>query len=98
MKIQILRLGMVLFTPIIICAGLGGSGAEKYADLQYSNSNYSYEETGSFAYDSCCKYDDAYLEKLRVNYNLEQLVADCGTEFEKVQAVTEWVSNIPVLP
>lgn len=94
MKSQMFKLGMVILTPFVICAGLAGCGAEKYADLEYSNESYSYEKTDSFQYDSWCRYDDAYLENLREDYSLDQLVADCGTEFEKVQAVTEWVSKL----
>ena len=96
MKSQILKLGALLLTPVLICSGLTGCGAKEKenADLKYPSQNYSYEETDSLQYDSWCRYDDAYLTRLREDYSLDQLVADCGTEFEKVQEVTEWVSNL----
>jgi hypothetical protein len=37
---------------------------------------------------------DAYLKELREKYKLDELVAGCTTDFEKVQAVTKWVNGL----
>ena len=62
--------------------------------MAYSNQRYSYDEEEVFSCDSWTRYDKEYLEKLKADYELEKLVANCGNDFERVQAVTEWVTNL----
>lgn len=73
---------------------LAGCGESEAADLQYPNKNYSYESSETYDCDAWCPYDESYLAKLRETYALEELVSDCKNDFEKVQKITEWVTNL----
>lgn len=55
---------------------------------------YSYEDFQALEFDTYCPYDEEYLKTLRDTYDLDSLTAGCETEFEKVQKVTEWVTNL----
>lgn len=98
MKIQLRKrmavLMSVLFAAVVIGVPVTGCGTKERADLTYPNKSYSYEEEKAGPVDSWCPYEEEYLQKLKEEYDLDALVADCETEFEKVQAVTEWVSNL----
>ena len=41
-----------------------------------------------------CKYSPEYLEKLRREYELEGLVSNCGSCFDKIVTVAKWVSGL----
>ena len=41
-----------------------------------------------------CKYTPEYLEKLRRDFDLDSLVKDCESCFERITAVAEWVSRL----
>lgn len=80
---------------LVISACLtSGCAAKERADMAYPNQRYSYDKKDSFACDAWTRYDKEYLEKLKADYELEKLTADCENDFEKVQAVTEWVTNL----
>lgn len=87
--------GIILIASFIIAAVVtGGCAAVEKADFSYSNQRYSYKKKQEFVCDAWSRYDTDYLEALKADYELEKLVGNCGNEFEKVQAVTEWVSNL----
>lgn len=90
-----LRRILSLFTALSVVAGvLTGCGSDNRADLEYANSLFSYEEDEAVSSGGWCPYDDAYLTRLREEYALEELVADCKSDFERVQKVTRWVTNL----
>lgn len=86
-----LEITALLMMTVCLAAGYAKKGN---ADLAYSNQRYSYDEKEVFSCDSWTRYDKEYLEKLKADYELEKLVANCGNDFERVQAVTEWVTNL----
>lgn len=55
---------------------------------------YSYENFQTLEFDTYCPYDEAYLKALRDAYDLDGLTAGCKTDFEKVQVITKWVTNL----
>ena len=83
--------GVILF---LFSGTLSGCHSQASPDLEYPNSLFSYAQEEAFLCDTWCPYDSAYLARLRENYDLDGLVAGCKTEFEKVQAITEWVTNL----
>ena len=86
-----LEITALLMMTVCLAAGCT---AKENADLAYSNQRYSYDEEEVFFCDSWTRYDKEYLEKLKADYELEKLVTNCGNDFERVQAVTEWVTNL----
>lgn len=86
-----LEITALLMMTVCLAAGCA---AKENADLAYSNQRYSYDEEEVFSCDSWTRYDKEYLEKLKADYELEKLVANCGNDFERVQAITEWVTNL----
>ena len=86
-----LEITALLMMTVCLAAGCA---VKENADLAYSNQRYSYDEEEVFSCDNWTRYDKEYLEKLKADYELEKLVANCGNDFEKVQAVTEWVTNL----
>lgn len=73
---------------------LMGCGQQTAADLTYPNGLFSYEEEKAVSCDTWCPYDQAYLTRLKEEYNLEELTAGCKSEFEKVETITGWVTNL----
>lgn len=84
MKIQLQKrmavLMSVLSAAVVIGVPVTGCGAEERADLTYPNKSYSYEEENAGPVDSWCPYEEEYLQKLKEEYDLDALVADCETE------------------
>lgn len=86
--IKILGLFMVLAGLMTSCK------VKESADMAYPNSRYSYEKETGFSCDIWTSYDKEYLTKLREDYKLNELVENCKNDFEKIQAVTKWVTNL----
>lgn len=84
----------LLITFLIL--NLSGCSQETLTDFSIKNERYSYQttETVSLSADSFTAYDEAYNNKLKEKYQLEELVAGCDSELEKVEAVTKWVTNL----
>lgn len=82
--VPFLMLACVLVTGLTACS----------RKTNPENPEYSYDTVKTLQFDTYCPYDKAYLDTLRDTYDLDGLTADCETEFEKVQAVTKWVTNL----
>lgn len=93
MSVKKRYLQMIVLFTLSACLSAGCSAKEN-ADMAYPNQRYSYDKAETFSCSSWTRYDKEYLEKLKTDYDLENLVADCKNDFEKVQAVTEWVTNL----
>lgn len=82
------------FILIISVFILSACEKEISADLSYPNKLYSYEKADEFICNRWCTYDDEYLNRLNKEYSLDKKVVECKTEFEKVQVITELVTNL----
>lgn len=84
-----------MITVLLLLAGVtAGCAGKENPDLAYPNDRYSYDKTEGFSCDTWTQYDQEYLERLKEDYALEEVVKDCGSDFERVQAVTKWVTNL----
>lgn len=84
-----------LLAVFFLSAGLlSGCGAKESADMAYPNSMYSYDGERAFSCGSWTPYDEEYLKQLREDYKLDDLVRGCKDDFEKIGAVTKWVTNL----
>lgn len=55
---------------------------------------FSFEESDILKNVSWHNFTDEYLELMRTKYNLDEIVLGCTNDFEKVKAITKWVSNL----
>lgn len=70
---------LCLLLVMILCA----CGRQESRDVDISRTSVSW-----------CPYSEDYLTKLRDTYELENLIENCTSDFEKVRAVTMWVSGL----
>lgn len=81
---------LILILPCILAACL--SACARKGSTEYPV--YSHNVGKPLQFDTYCSYGEPYLKELRDTYDLEGLTAGCETEFEKVQVITEWVTNL----
>jgi hypothetical protein len=63
-------------------------------EILLKNERYSYESEGVLKIDSLSPYDTDYLENLKIKYQLEKVVSNAKSDFEKILKITKWISNL----
>lgn len=76
---------MIIITSIMCIASLTACGTKE------TNQVYDEELVGFQTWSS---YSDDYLMELKETYGLEELTKNCKTDYDKVLAITKWVSGL----
>jgi len=89
---------MQRLTAVVLClvllAQVSGCTGEAACAVALQNTSYSYKAEVDIQIDSWQTYDEAYLLALRTAYGLDGLTTAAETDFDKVQAIASWVTNL----
>ncbi|QSX04995.1 transglutaminase domain-containing protein [Sedimentibacter sp. zth1] len=81
---------LCIFLIITICfTCCSCSNGTSSTEMRYTQDEYNIMENVQW-----CPYSDEYLVMLRSKYKLDSIILGCNTDFEKVQAITKWVSEL----
>ena len=86
----------VSIVVLILITLAGAYTANKYSSVIFAKAAFLQFDEGGQATEpiSWFTHTDDYLKKLREEYKLEEKVANCKSDYEKVQVITDWVHNL----